>query len=256
MPYHIKGTESLILNDPSKGIEAYSRIIEKRPDDWFPYNQRGYLYILTGQSELASGNIEKSAEIYELAWKDIEKSIELGPDAEWPYMWATLIALRQGRLNGIPTLMQSISQTKQSDFIKNLMTTMYGEEKATLLGASMSTMEQLSKGQYIFSIQNANAVLATMPTYAEMYLLKGLSYCNLDDHQNAESAYTQGLTIDPSFTVLYLLRAEVRAKLGNADGAGADLAFVQQSVLHENLKEYLVAAQSGQFSCKQLIPSK
>lgn len=251
MPYHIKGIESLLLNDPSRGIEAYSRIIEKRSDDWLPYNQRGYLYILAGQSELALGNIENSFELYELARQDIEKSIKLGPDAEWPYMWATLIALRQGRINDISAHLQVISQTKQSDFIKNLMITMYGEEKATLLGATMSTMEQLSKGQFLFAIQYADAVPADMPNYAEMQLLKGLSYCILDDYVNAEAAYTKGLDKDPSFTVLYLLRAEVRGKLGKFEGAGEDLAFVQQSPLYENLK-----AESGEFSCEKLISSE
>lgn len=257
MPYHINGIESLILNDPTKGIEAYSRIIEKRSDDWLPYNQRGYLYILAGQSELALGNIEKSFELYELARLDIEKSIKLGPDAEWPYMWATLIALRQGRINDISVPLQVISQTKQSDFIKNLMTTMYGEEKATLLGYSMSTMEQLSKGQFLFAIQYADAVLAVMPNYAEMHLLKGLSYCNLDDYVNAEAAYTEGLNKDPSFTILYLLRAEVRGEPGNSEGAGEDLVtFVQQSPLYEDMKDYLAATQSEQYSCKQLISSE
>lgn len=250
MPYHIKGAESLILNDPQKGIEAYSNIIEVKPNDWLPYNQRGYLYMLAGQYELALGNIEKSTQIYELARQDIKKSIELEPDAEWPYMWATLIALRQGRVNDIPALMQHISQSKQSDFIKNLMTTMYGEEKATLLGASMSTMEQLSKRQFLYAIGNADAVLTAMPTYAEMHLLKGLSYCNLGDYQNAESAYTQGLKIDPSFTVLHLLRAEVRSKTGNSSGVTEDEEFVQDN----DLKNYLSSAKLGLSPCKQLVP--
>ena len=79
-----------------------------------------------------------------------------------------------------------------------------------------------------------------------MHLLKGLSYCNLGDYQNAASAYTDGLTKATSFTVLYLLRAEVRSKQGDSEGATEDLALVQ----------HIIAAQSGQFSCEQLIPSK
>ena len=43
------------------------------------------------------------------------------------------------------------------------------------------------------------------PSYSEMYLLKGLSYCNMDEYQKAEEAYSAGLEVDPSFTVLYFL---------------------------------------------------
>ena len=87
-------------------------------------------------------------------------------------------------------------------------------------------------------------------------MLRGLSYCNLDKYADAESAYTQGLTLDPSFTLLHLLRAEVRDKLGNTNGVTEDITAVQQSALSENLSPYLTAAQSGQFSCKQLLKTK
>ena len=67
---------------------------QARPDDWFPYNQRGYLYF--------------RAQKYDEARADIEKSISLGPEAESPDMWETLIALRQGRLEDISTYMTGI----------------------------------------------------------------------------------------------------------------------------------------------------
>jgi hypothetical protein len=55
-----------------------------------------------------------------------------------------------------------------------------------------------------------------------MYLLQGLSYCNIDGYQKAEEAYSAGLKVDPSFTMLHFLRAEVRSKMGNANGAAQD----------------------------------
>jgi len=244
MPYHLRGTESLIMNDLAGGIDSYTRILEKRPDDWFPYNMRGYLYFRTQQ--------------YEEARADIERSIELGPEAEWPYMWATLIAFRQGRLEDVSVFMGNLmsNQSKNPVFVQRLMTALYGEENAKLLGYSIAAIGHLSLGQYDVSAQDADTVLAVVPTYAEMYLLKGLSYCNIDEYQKAEEAYSAGLKVDPSFTMLHFLRAEVRGKLGDETGAAEDLSVVGQSDISENLKPYIEAARSGQFSCKDMTSAR
>lgn len=244
MPHHLRGTESLITNELSGGIDAYSRIIETRPDDWYPYNMRGYLYFL--------------AQKYEEARADIEKSIALGPEAEWPYMWATLIALRQGRLKDVSVSMGNLmsNQSKNPVFVQRLMTALYGEENAKLLGYSMASIGHLAFGQFDVAAQEADIVLAVVPNYAEMYLLKGLSYCNIDEYQKAEDAYSMGLEVDPSFTMLHFLRAEVRGKLGDVNGAAEDLSIVGQSDIGENLKPYIEAAGSGQFSCKDMTSVK
>ncbi|HET9908459.1 MAG TPA: TIR domain-containing protein [Anaerolineales bacterium] len=240
VPYYMRGNESLITGDISSGIDAYTRVIEERPDDWYPYNMRGYLYFL--------------AQNYEKARADNEKSIELGPEAEWPYMWGTLVVLRQGRLNDVPTYIMGImnNQSKNPVFVQRLMTTVFGEENGKLLGYSMAAIGHLFFGQFDVSAQEADAVLAVMPTYAEMHMLKGLSYCNIDEYQKAEEAYSAGLEVDPSFTMLHFLRAEVRGRLGDVNGAAEDLSVVAQSDISENLQPYIEAARSGQFSCKDM----
>ena len=244
MPYSVLGNESLITNDLQGGIEAYSRIIEIRPDDWFPYNMRGYLYFLGHK--------------YDEAHTDIDKSIALGPEAEWPYMWGALVALRQGRLSDVPAYMGAIlsNQSKNPVFVQRFMTAVFGEQNAQLLGYSMAAMGHLAFGQFDVAAQEADAVIAVVPNYAEMYLLRGLSYCNIDEYQKAEEAYSAGLKVDPSFTMLHFLRAEVRGKLGNVNGATQDLAIIGQSDISENLKPYIEAAQSGQFSCKDMTSAK
>ena len=122
----------------------------------------------------------------------------------------------------------------------------------------MAAIEHLAFGQYAAAVQSADSVLLVLPNYAEMYLLKGLAYCNLDKFSEAEEAYSMGLEADPSFTMLHFLRAEVRGRQGNGNGAAEDLSAVAQSDIGENLKPYIEAAQAGQFSCKQITsnPSK
>ena len=244
IPYYIRGGEALVTDNLPSGIEAYSRVIDIRLDDWFPYNQRGYLYFLAHQ--------------YDKAQVDIETSIALGPEAEWPYMWGMLIALRQGRLGDVPGYMGGImnNQTKNPVFIQRLMTALYGAEKAQLLGSSIAAIGHFSFGQYDVAAQETDAVLSVVPNYSEMYLLKGLSYCNLDENQKAEEAYTQGLEADPTFTMLHFLRAEVRGKQGNTTGATEDLVIVAQSDISANLRPYIEAAQNGQFSCKDMTANK
>jgi tetratricopeptide (TPR) repeat protein len=243
-PYYVRGDETLITNDLPSGIEAYTQVIDIRPNDWYPYTMRGYLYFL--------------AHKYEESRVDIEKSIALGPEAEWPYMWATLIALRQGRLSDVPAYMGAIMNNQSANpvFIQRLMVALYGEDNAKLLGSSIAAIGHLSIGQFNVAAQEADTVIAVMPNYAEMYLLKGLSYCNIDEYQKAEEAYSAGLEVDPSFTMLYFLRAEVRGKLGDMNGAAEDLAIVGQSDISENLKPYIEAVGSGQFSCKDMTSAK
>jgi hypothetical protein len=79
-----------------------------------------------------------------------------------------------------------------------------------------------------------------------------VSYCNIEENQQAEEAYSAGLSVDPTFTVLYFLRAEVRSKLGDVTGAAEDMSVVAQSDISANLKQYIEAAQAGQFSCKDI----
>jgi tetratricopeptide (TPR) repeat protein len=169
-------------------------------------------------------------------------------------MWGTLIALRQGRLEDVSVYMGDLmsNQSKNPVFVQRLMTALYGEENAKLLGYTMAAIGHLSFGQFDVSAQEADIVLVVVPNYAEMYLLKGLSYCNIDEYQKAEEAYSAGLEVDPSFTMLHFLRAEVRGKLGDMNGAAEDLSIVGQSDIGENLKPYIEAAGAGQFSCKDM----
>jgi len=240
MPDYFLGSESLITEDLDSGLAAYSRIIEVRPDDWLPYHVRGYLYILARE--------------FEQARADIDKAISLEPDTEWPYMSATVIALRQGRLEDARSSMKSILSSKSANpiFVQRLMTIVYGEENAQLLGNTAAAVGHLAFGQFAVAAQEADAVLQVRPDYVDMYLLKGLSYCNMDQYQKADEAYSAGLEVDPAFSMLYFLRAEVRSKLGDTDGAAADLARVAESDIADTLQTYLEASQSGEYSCKDV----
>jgi len=173
-------------------------------------------------------------------------------------MWAAMIALRQGRLHDVPTYMGDIlnSQSSNPVFIQRLMVALYGEANAKLLGSSIAAIGHLSIGQFDTAAQDADKVISIVPNYAEMYLLKGLSYCNIDENKKAEEAYSAGLKVDPSFSMLYFLRAEVRSKLGDTIGAAEDLDIVGKSDISANLKPYIEAAQAGQFSCKDITTSK
>src|SRR5262249_17047926 len=88
---------------------------------------------------------------------------------------------------------------------------------------------------------------------ADLSFMRGFAQCNLRKYPEAEKSYADGIDADPDFTLLYLLRAETRLKQQNQDGAGEDLAAVQQSRLGNIFAPYLAAAQEGKLSCENLL---
>jgi len=88
---------------------------------------------------------------------------------------------------------------------------------------------------------------------ADLNFMRGFAQCNLRKYAEAEKSYSDGIDADPDFTLLYLLRAETRLKQQNQDGAGEDLAAVQQSRLGSVFAPDLAAAQAGKLSCETLL---
>jgi tetratricopeptide (TPR) repeat protein len=83
--------------------------------------------------------------------------------------------------------------------------------------------------------------------------VEGLSYCNLRKLPEAEAAYNKAIEIEPTFVLLYMLRADVRKQQGNLPDAMSDFAKVQQSPQAAQMKDYILAAQTGKLGCKNFL---
>lgn len=238
-PFFMKANRGLFTGNYDEAINYYSQFIAVRADDWFPYTMRGYLWLMKGDLAQAKA--------------DIDKSLSLQPAENWPFTWAVSIALRQGRL----------AEVKQ--YVAEAMTRFpdaeAGEKAAEIIAAqeinpftpALSAFWSMNQGLFNKAIQKAEMATLIDPKFTDAYLIAGLSYCNLDKLPEAEAAYTQALTLEPNFTLLYLLRAGTRQGQGNLNGAMSDLGMVQTSPQAGQLNEYVQAAMQGKLSCKNAL---
>jgi tetratricopeptide (TPR) repeat protein len=138
-------------------------------------------------------------------------------------------------------------------FANRITLAMYGDKVPNIFGPTISAFGNLILGQYDAVIRDTEAALVINDQLADLYFMQGFAYCNLKEYAAAEAAYTRGLETDPDFIVLYLLRAEVRAKQNNLGGAFQDVGTAQASELGEALAGLIAASQSGALSCENFF---
>jgi tetratricopeptide (TPR) repeat protein len=238
-PFYLKANAGLFTKNYDEAIQYFNQIIKAESENWYYYNQRGYVWLVKGDLGKAQA--------------DIDKSIELQPTENWPYMWATSIALRQGRL----------ADTKKyiEDGLTHFPDPDAGEKIAGLIAAeninaftpALSAFWSMNLGQFNKAIQKSETALAINPRFTDVYLVEGISYCNLGKLSEADAVLSKAIENEPTFIVAYLLRAGVRAGLGNVADAMSDFTVVQNSPLAVPMQSYILAAQAGKINCTNLL---
>lgn len=211
------------------------------PDDWFAQTLRAMFHYFQGN--------------YEQARVDVEQALTLRPEANYPYIFAVSIALRQGRLADAQVLLDTVlEQFPDPQSAERAISVTLNED------AARNNIIPLIAGFGNLTLRRWNDVIAvTGPALADgaelsdFGVLQGIAYCNLGDYAAAEAAYSPGIELDPDFTWLYALRAEVRQKQGNMLGALADGAFVLGSDLAEAFAPLIPLIQSGEINCENMF---
>jgi tetratricopeptide (TPR) repeat protein len=224
--------------DYEQALEKMNRAVELIPDDWFIYSMRGSAYYLMGDYPQAKANLDRS--------------IEVGPRSNFPYVVSILFALREGQLDEVNRL-RLIAEEGFPDpnFINRILVATIGTNRmASYWDALLSAFTNLSLGQYEDALVNARLALTlTDSPQSETYMLLGLSECVNGNYPEAETAYSQGIEIDPDFTILYLLRADVRAKQNNFQGSLLDFGAAQETPTWENFAP-LIESNNAQMGCE------
>ncbi len=250
----------LLANSASdaEAIQYYTRIIAQRPTDWFPVSFRGALYYLSGQ--------------YDLARADLEQAIALGPNANFPYVFAALLALREGRI-GDAAVQYHLILTRFPDptLIMRLLEATFGRQEGNVLGPLLAASVNLALGQYAEVVAQTNNGLEIYARLtremgasargrspyaarmADLFVLQGLAQCNLGDPVAAEDAYGQAITLEPGFIFARFGRGEVRLLQGDAAGAAADFEAVLRSRLNNAFALLIEQTQAGTLSCETLL---
>ena len=77
----------------------------------------------------------------------------------------------------------------------------------------------------MITFEDFSKVIELYPTSAYGYYNRGWCYELSGDDKSAMENYDAGLEIDQSYSYLFLMRGELRLKLGNREGAMEDLKW-------------------------------
>jgi serine/threonine-protein kinase len=240
MPLYMRATQFASTNDAEGAIENFNKIVALHPDDWFVYSYRAILYYLLGQ--------------YDQAQADCDQAIALGPTANFPYVVSGLLALRDGQLDRLrQDFTTVITEFPDPSLSLRLIDAIYGDEIPYVFGPMFSAAGNLLLGQYEQAVADSQMALEINDQIADLYLLQGMAYCNLRDYPAAEAAYTQGLTLDPTYIVLYALRSEVRLRQGDRRGTLEDAVKVRQSALADTFGPVIEEGLRGNWTCEDFF---
>ncbi|NWF68100.1 MAG: protein kinase [Chloroflexi bacterium] len=242
MPLYMEAGLAEINGDYARALELFSQIVEQRPDEWFPLNYRAALrYLLrdfTGAQE------------------DYARVFTMNPDANFPYIASTVLALRQGRIADTRGYVQTVLTRFPDPTLANRISQVYyGRRAQNVFGPLFNAFGSLLLGQYEQGIAAAQQASAVMPTLADPYLIEGYAHCNLEQYEEAEAAYSQGILLDPDFAILYMLRAEVRQNLGRLPGALQDVRALRAVDLGAEFAQLVAQGVSGEVTCANFFTS-
>lgn len=239
--------------DQSEAIEKATAIIDRRPTDWYAYTIRGSVYYSMGE--------------FELAKTDFEAAIGLNPPVNFPYTYAALLAIREGRFFDMVDTMQTIVRLfPDPSYNTRLFSATFGESPQ-FQDIIISTVTNLALGQYqelidatseteaLLSQTDLEAFAATEPQdaslFADLYMLRGLALCNLGEYKQAQEAYTNGIILDSSILMLYLARLEVAHYNGDSEQEQADVdVLLAATNMHPQLYEAILAAERDELTCE------
>lgn len=241
MPYMVIANVDSIRNDNPGAIEQIDTAIAIKPDQWLHYTMRGSYNYLEGN--------------YEEASKDLQKAIELEPQANFPYILAFNTAILEGRIDDVNFLMDEI--------LRKFPDPTYGSRifEATGLQGSygdfypllLSAFSNLVLRQYDSVIRDVESAIALNDSLPELFLFQGVAYCVNSDLESAEEAYTRGLELRSDLTVLYLLRADVRRQNDDLPGAFADLQAAQETPAWENFAALVSDPANANLGCESFF---
>jgi tetratricopeptide (TPR) repeat protein len=241
VPRAMLAVDTVWRGDLARAIGEYDAIVAARPGDWFPPTYRGALRYLAGERPAARA--------------DLERAIALGPDANYPYALATLLALRDGRLADAAGLATTIVREFPDPALgSRILEGTFGTGAGgNPLGPLIGGLASLAIGQYDQALAESDAALAAQSGLSDAHLLGGLALCNLGRDAEAEARYSQGLAAAPGDALLHLLRAESRLRRGNTAGAEEDLAAAAQAPAFE---AHAAAVRAGTLGCETLLGAR
>lgn len=238
----VRAANAILNGDYQNGIQIIDPLMGRNPDDWFIAFVRGNLHYIQGDLQLAE--------------TDYKESIDRGPTSNLPYISLAQLMVRFGEIDAATTYFNTaIENFSDPDLMNRILEATYGEKGEGLEAytLALSGYGSFVAGQYADVVNSVERAIMLTPENADLYLLKGVAECSLRKYTDAEATYTEGIEHDPDFTMFYLLRAEVRNRQGDLNGAFDDLRTASQSAVFESMEAYIQQGMSGELSCRDFL---
>jgi tetratricopeptide (TPR) repeat protein len=245
-PLYLLAIDRYVKGFPEQALAYLNEIVAARPGDSYALAYRGGFYYLSGYTDAAKA--------------DLQQAIDLGPKTALPYDYAAILALREGRLSDAAGLIRQVRErfSAQRSFDNNFYIHLFGQEN--LFGLTIAAIDQLLAGQNLKAVEYAQRALAFPENpilndrlRGDLHFISGFAQCNGGDDGAANDSYSRALEYSPDFGLLYLLRADVRSRLGDLEGAQADLSAASSGPQAVQLQPFIQAAVAGNLTCKNLL---
>jgi len=229
-----------ITTNVNEIFNLFDRIIAEHPDDWLALFFRGSIAYQTLR--------------FDIARADFEAAIALRPDANFPYVYAALLALREGRVADADAAVEVIlREYPDASFMNRLLTATFGENTRNSYGTIVASFSSLVLGRYQDAADAARNGLVYFTNNADLFLVEGLASCSLGSNLSADRAYSQAIARAPDHVIAYVLRAETRLKRGENEAAEAD--FEKARALDPNgaLEPLIEAIRARDVGCQNFF---
>jgi tetratricopeptide (TPR) repeat protein len=233
-PLYGMGWNFLFAGDLKGARQTFDDLAIARPNDYMAVGFRGLMAYFDG--DLVAGKA------------DLERSIALGPTTNYPYLGATLIALREGRVADVQRYANVVvTEFATPTLTRRILGAAFGDvntASALFIGPFVAGGTNLLLAQYEQTISDVDQALQSTVKFqvADLHLVRGVALCSLGRYAEAEAAYSEAIKLEPEYGLLYLLRAESNRMQGDLLGAAAD---APPALRFSPSDEYLALARAG-----------
>lgn len=237
--------QTLLTNfNPADARGAFDEIVLLRPDDWFAFSFKGTINYILG--DLPSAD------------EDVRQSLDLNPEANFPYPFAFGIAIRQGRLADAQIYMEEVLERfPDPTYGYEMLDSSFGVEEDNPFTIILEAFGNFALRQWQQVIEvgerfaNANLLLPL----SDVNMMQGVAYCNLTepDWESAVQAYTNAYDRDPEFAFTLLLRAEAHIALSEPQMAIDDIQMVITHRQAARYVPYMRAFRQGEINCSNFL---
>ncbi len=243
VPLYTKSFAALLEGeDQQESVAIFNQIIEMRPDDWYAYALRAGLFFNAG--------------IYVRALEDAEKSIELGPDVSLPYVYATMIAIRQGDLDAARGYANRIvDEYPDPSLLDRVTAATFGDraDPSVILGSSFGWMLVGQPERATADINRLDDEI--VEASADLSFLEGMAACAVEEYAEAEDAFQNAIEADNSFALAHVMYASslgLQGKTGElTDYRNTLIRTLARSPLEG--RDIFQAVRNGDISCGTLF---